>query len=169
MNQPFSFSNVFFPCKTYNTCEIHSFPPLQYTRKIFAFQNSAYNDSLIFSQDAGGEATTAEMNGEESEKKDDKAEKKTEETPEKKEEGKENKEPQTPESPAEDSKSPDAKSPEDGKKTEKKKKDKKKWSIRSISFSRKDKTKPNMSKEDSITNDLAKVADAVAEVVSFLR
>ncbi|BES94779.1 Hypothetical protein NTJ_07588 [Nesidiocoris tenuis] len=130
-----------------------------------AKQNGTTTPRPDESKDAGGEATTAEMNGEESEKKDDKAEKKTEETPEKKEEGKENKEPQTPESPAEDSKSPDAKSPEDGKKTEKKKKDKKKWSIRSISFSRKDKTKPNMSKEDSITNDLAKVADAVAEVV----
>lgn len=40
----------------------------------------------------------------------------------------------------------------------KKEKSKKKWSFRSISFSRKDKTKPSMSRDESKSNDLAKEA-----------
>ncbi|KAF6210156.1 hypothetical protein GE061_013258 [Apolygus lucorum] len=120
-----------------------------------AKQNGTTTPRPEESQEASGDATT-QVNGDdtsETKESDDKAEKKDDET--------EKKEPQTPESPVEEAKSPEEE------KSEKKKKDKskKKWSFRSISFSRKDKTKPNMSKDDSITSDLSKVADAVAEVV----
>ena len=113
----------------------------------------------ICPQEASGDATTPKVNG------DDKPEtKESEEKAEKKDDETETKEPQTPDTPVDDAKSPE----ED--KSEKKKKDKPKkmkWSFRSISFTKKDKTKPNMSKDDSITSDLSKAADAVAEV-SFL-
>ncbi|KAL1139235.1 hypothetical protein AAG570_006221, partial [Ranatra chinensis] len=55
-------------------------------------------------------------------------------------------------------------SDEDKQDKKKKEKTKKKWSFRSISFSKKDKSKPNMSREDSKTGDLAK-EQPVAEVI----
>lgn len=49
------------------------------------------------------------------------------------------------------------------KKKDKKEKSKKKWSFRSISFSKKDKSKPSMSREESKSNDLAKEAPVPEE------
>ena len=50
--------------------------------------------------------------------------------------------------------------PKSEEKADKKKKEKpkKKWSFRSISFSKKDKSKPSMSRDESKSNDLAKEA-----------
>lgn len=54
---------------------------------------------------------------------------------------------------------------EDKSEKKKKEKTKKKWSFRSISFSKKDKSKPSLSREESKSNDLAKEAP-VPEVIS---
>nr|XP_024218823.1 myb-like protein X isoform X3 [Halyomorpha halys] len=67
---------------------------------------------------------------------------------------------------------PDEKKPEDQAKTEdksekkKKEKTKKKWSFRSISFSKKDKSKPSLSREESKSNDLAKEAPVPEETTT---
>lgn len=53
--------------------------------------------------------------------------------------------------------------PESGDKKQKKEKSKKKWSFRSISFSKKDKSKPNMTKDGSKNGNVTK-EEPVAEV-----
>lgn len=56
--------------------------------------------------------------------------------------------------------------PEDKSEKKKKEKTKKKWSFRSISFSKKDKSKPSMSREESKSNDLAKEAPVPEEATT---
>lgn len=99
-----------------------------------------------------GDTTTAEV-----------ADKKIEEEAKTEEKTEENVANGTSETPESKTSEETATTPESGDKKKKKEKSKKKWSFRSISFSRKDKSKPNVTKDESKNGNVTK-EEPVAEV-----